>query len=714
MASSNVIIEQVINRILDTKDISFIQEHDITVDYFLGYEDEYYFIMDHYDKYHTVPDKITFADEFEDFNFFEVNESDQYLYDSLFELYYYNYIADSWDSIRDMVSQSPMQAMEKFQTLLSNAPKTNSEQGIDIIANALDRVRLIEERKNSEKSYYIKTGFEELDASINGWARGEEFVVIFGRTGHGKEQPLSSKILTPYGWKTMGEIKLNDDIFSGTGDICKVIGIFPQGLKKVYRVTFNDNTYVDCGLEHLWKVQNAENRDKNSFSLLTLKELINTNFHDFNIPKNPVIFYNERNDRIDSKKIYSFGNLIAFKLLVSKYKNFHEENLRIPDNILYGTYDDRFSFIHGFLDLGGFLKNKRVYCRIRDKLIRSQIVEIIRSLGGFVIENKSLLEIYLDKNPFLMNSELRENWVYNEIPLKFIKNIKFNRIENCQCIMVDHEDHTYITDNFTVTHNTWILLKTLVNAFLTGNRVGFISPEMSAEKIGFRFDTLNKGFSNKDLTSNKIVEDEINFNKYKTYIQELSETNNAFIVASMKDFDKKLTVSKLRSFIIKNNLDIVGIDGLTYMSDEKHKKGDNKTVMLTNISEDLITLSNELKIPILVAVQSNRGGVIQGEEGTPEIENIRDSDGIAQNATKVISIRQNVDKIDLAIKKHRDGKFGETFSYYWDANVGSFEFTSLEKERMSYKGNKESRNIEEKQIQAQDKRARKNKKIRDF
>ena len=132
----------------------------------------------------------------------------------------------------------------------------------------------------------------------------------------------------------------------------------------------------------------------------------------------------------------------------------------------------------------------------------------------------------------------------------------------------------------------------------------------------------------------------------------------------------------------KKLLDIVGIDGLTYMSDERHKRGDNKTIMLTNISEDLITLSNELKVPVLVAVQSNRGGVIQGEEmGTPEIENIRDSDGIAQNATKVISIRQNQDKIDLAVKKHRDGKVGDTFSYYWDANVGSFEFTSLEKEK---------------------------------
>ena len=49
----------------------------------------------------------------------------------------------------------------------------------------------------------------------------------------------------------------------------------------------------------------------------------------------------------------------------------------------------------------------------------------------------------------------------------------------------------------------------------------------------------------------------------------------------MKDFNKRLTVSKLRSFIVKNKLDIVGIDGLTYMSDERHKRGDNKTRYLS-------------------------------------------------------------------------------------------------------------------------------------
>lgn len=35
-----------------------------------------------------------------------------------------------------------------------------------------------------------------------------------------------------------------------------------------------------------------------------------------------------------------------------------------------------------------------------------------------------------------------------------IKSVTFNRQEECQCIYVAHSDHTYISDNFIVTHNT--------------------------------------------------------------------------------------------------------------------------------------------------------------------------------------------------------------------------------------------------------------------
>lgn len=216
---------------------------------------------------------------------------------------------------------------------------------------------------------------------------------------------------------------------------------------------------------------------------------------------------------------------------------------------------------------------------------------------------------------------------------------------------------------------SWVLTKTLTHAWQLGNRVGYISPEMSATQIGYRFDTLLNNFSNKNLVWGN---EEPN---YARYIKDLKNKPNPFIVATPNDFGKKITVTKLKNFCASHKLDILGIDGITYLTDERYKKGDNKTITLTNISEDLMSLSLELQIPILVVVQSNRQGVKDKEDsGTPELETIRDSDGIAQNATKVISLRQTGDGLEFGIKKHRGGKTGGKIVYTWNIDKGEFTY----------------------------------------
>lgn len=77
---------------------------------------------------------------------------------------------------------------------------------------------------------------------------------IFGDPGSGKAQPLDAKILTPSGWKRMGDIAVGDDVVGSDGKAHQVTGVFPQGEKDIYRVTFNDGATVECCDEHLWAV----------------------------------------------------------------------------------------------------------------------------------------------------------------------------------------------------------------------------------------------------------------------------------------------------------------------------------------------------------------------------------------------------------------------------------------------------------------------------
>ena len=220
---------------------------------------------------------------------------------------------------------------------------------------------------------------------------------------------------------------------------------------------------------------------------------------------------------------------------------------------------------------------------------------------------------------------------------------------------------------------SWVLEKICTHIWKIGYNVGYISPEMTASSIGYRFDTLVKSFSNKGLMrGNNDISDE----SYKQYIDSLNDHKNKFLVATPVDFDRKITVTKLRNFVKTYKLDILAIDGITYITDERGRRGDNKTTSLTNISEDLMSLSIEVGIPVMVVVQAGRGAVQDNSANDlPELEHIRDSDGIAYNASKVISIKQNKDGIlQLGIKKQRFGAVGGKLTYKWDIDTGGFVF----------------------------------------
>lgn len=216
---------------------------------------------------------------------------------------------------------------------------------------------------------------------------------------------------------------------------------------------------------------------------------------------------------------------------------------------------------------------------------------------------------------------------------------------------------------------SWVLATITSHIWKLGFNVGYISPEMGPDSVGYRFDTIVNGYSNRDLMWGLPG---IDFDKYKADIDKLKERNNKFIVSTPADFGNKITVSKLRQYVKQYKLDVLAIDGIKYLSDERGKRNDNTTTTLTNISEDLMALSVELQIPILVVVQANREGE---KDDVPNIENIRDSDGIAQNATKVVALRQDDGNLEMLVEKNRYGTTGKKLKYIWNINEGEFTYT---------------------------------------
>ena len=94
--------------------------------------------------------------------------------------------------------------------------------------------------------------------------------------GLGKDQPKSEPVLTPDGWRPIGELKVGDEVIGSGGVPTCVEAIYPQGEKEIYEVRLKDGRGTRCGLEHLWfvKVIHADYPPFPSFKLLTLSELM--------------------------------------------------------------------------------------------------------------------------------------------------------------------------------------------------------------------------------------------------------------------------------------------------------------------------------------------------------------------------------------------------------------------------------------------------------
>ncbi|MFA6018491.1 MAG: LAGLIDADG family homing endonuclease [Patescibacteria group bacterium] len=88
---------------------------------------------------------------------------------------------------------------------------------------------------------------EEIDEKLFGGGRGG-----------GKLQPLDSVVYTPFGPKKMGDMQLGDAVSCPDGTVARVIAVYPQGVVDVYRVTFEDGSSCEVGLEHLWVVRNPK------------------------------------------------------------------------------------------------------------------------------------------------------------------------------------------------------------------------------------------------------------------------------------------------------------------------------------------------------------------------------------------------------------------------------------------------------------------------
>lgn len=125
---------------------------------------------------------------------------------------------------------------------------------------------------------YAKFSFEKFNpvqSRIFEIYNHDSNVIIAAQTSAGKAQPDDSLVLTPKGYELISNLKINDEVIGSDGFSTKIIGIFPQGNKEVYKINFNDDTFTYCCIDHLWAVKNRYDKfRKNKFRVISTKDLI--------------------------------------------------------------------------------------------------------------------------------------------------------------------------------------------------------------------------------------------------------------------------------------------------------------------------------------------------------------------------------------------------------------------------------------------------------
>lgn len=315
-----------------------------------------------------------------------------------------------------------------------------------------------------------------------------------------KGLPIDTKLPTPYGWTTMGEVKVGDILFDKDGLTTKVLGKSIKKYKPLYKIYFDDKTNVICDCDHLWLLNNN--------NVVPVKNLVigdkidvtkSIDTKKVNLPIDPYVLGiwlgdgRNKNGEISNndtfifqeieKRGYKIGQNIHTKGcpsrtiygLVTKLKTLNLlNNKHIPDIYLRASHNQRLDLLRGLMDSDGNVNSTRKQAVFTNcnKLLSNNVKELILSLGQR--PNQSLIkrfiynkwiEIYpihfrpININPFLLPrkaNKIDKEWSHGRSNVRRITQIESMNInQETQCISVDSSSKTYLcTENFIPTHNT--------------------------------------------------------------------------------------------------------------------------------------------------------------------------------------------------------------------------------------------------------------------
>ncbi|SEB50549.1 ATP-dependent DNA helicase RecG [Streptomyces sp. 2224.1] len=282
--------------------------------------------------------------------------------------------------------------------------------------------------------------------------------LLQGEVGSGKAQPLDALVLTPRGFRPMGEMTVGTEVVVPTGERAVVDGVFPQGEREVWRLVLSDGSAVECDDEHLWIVRSCEAQER----VLTTRELR----RDLNDP--------------DGRPRWSIAAAVAVDLddggdrpldpylLGRGLAADRDPAARVPDAYRNAPLKDRLAVLRGLLEAGNGTAGAAAVFRAAHRPLADDLAWLVRSLGG-----RALLSA-VGEGTYDVDVALPEEGGAGFG--RAIRAIEYVGRKPVRCISVRHPDHAYVTDHFTVTHNTMVALRAMLGVVDSGGQAAMLAP----------------------------------------------------------------------------------------------------------------------------------------------------------------------------------------------------------------------------------------------
>jgi len=287
-------------------------------------------------------------------------------------------------------------------------------------------------------------GFQAIDAGraaqildVTGGA------LLAGDMGSGKALAADQNLLTPAGPVPAGDVRAGDRLLGSDGRPVLVQGVFPQGVRELWQVRFDDRTTVVVDSDHLWQVSSGDGEQ-----LLSTDQIKQYEPGYWQTPLCAPVHLTGPGPQNPHQ---AGAGLVSTCDEEARVRPAEAADLPTEPMLLHADLPVRQVMLQGALDAAGSPVTNRPELHTTGPDSAQQLAWLVASLGGTAVWDHCpcgrgcIVRAHLPGDPA-------------DAPARRIVDVTPAGAGPAVCFKVDAEDGLFLLDRFQVTHNTTVSL----------------------------------------------------------------------------------------------------------------------------------------------------------------------------------------------------------------------------------------------------------------